>query len=80
MTTKQIINAWKNAENSDSSNNPVGNATVDSDILNRVLGGQDNAIVSGCIPDPFPNPVPNPPFPFPGGGGGSCPDDDVIVF
>jgi hypothetical protein len=84
MTTKQIINSWKNAENAISENNPVGNANVDSDILNRVLGGQDNITITGCcIPDL--NPFPKFPFPFPDGNGdgGTCPgggDDILITF
>jgi hypothetical protein len=54
MTTKQIIDSWKDAENTLSMNNPAGNADVDSDILNRVLGGNDGFIITGCIPNPFP--------------------------
>jgi hypothetical protein len=54
MTTKQIINSWKDAENTLSTNNPAGNANVDSDILNRVLGGNDGFLITGCIPDWFP--------------------------
>jgi hypothetical protein len=37
--TKQI-QSWKNADNASSDNSPVTNVIIDSDIMSRVVGGQ----------------------------------------